>query len=123
MGKCTIIGRIRAPANIGQAVRINGLKCDEETLWTLDNVFGGESVVTDFYIENRSGVTFTISFDISTATEGEYTAGVYLPDGVTLVSSPTVVLAKATDNFKFQIDFDKYITEDTHEIIIEFDFV
>jgi len=123
MSKCTIIGKIRVPASVGQAIRINGKKCDEETLWTLTDVYGGESSATEFYIENKSNVTFPISFDISVASEGEYTAGVYLADGITPVSSPTVVVGKATDNFKFIIEFDKYITEDEYEIVIEFDYV
>ena len=122
MGKCTIIGKIRCPSNVGQAVRINGKKCDEETIWNIIDIYGGESVSTDFYIENRSNVTFSIDFTTSTATDSEYTAGVYLPDGVTLVSSPTVVNGKATNNYKFKIEFDKYITEDTYEISIEFDY-
>lgn len=122
MGKCTIIGKMRIPATVGQAVRINGKKCDEETVWSIV-AYGGESVVTIFNIENKSSVTFPISFEITPATEGEYTAGVYLEDGTTPVTSPVTIIGKAIENFKFKIEFDKYITDDTYEIIIEFDFV
>ena len=122
MGKCTIIGKIRIPAQVGQAVRINGKKCDEETVWNVI-AYGGESVVTDFTIENRANVSFNVDFDISTATDSEYVAGVYEDDGVTSVSSPTLLSSSTTRNLKFKIDFDKYITEDTYSIEIIFDFV
>lgn len=121
MGKCTIIGRIHAPATVGQAIRINGKKCDEETVWNIV-AYGGESVVTDFTVENKSNVTFNIEWEISTATENEYTAGVYEDDGVTPVGSPATIVGKATENWKFKIDFDKYITDDTYDIYVEFDY-
>lgn len=123
MGKCTIIGKIRAPANVGQAVRINGKKCDEETVWNIAEVYGGESVVTDFNIENKSNVLFSVSFELSTPSEGEYTCGVYLSDGVTPVTSPIAIDGKELKNLKLKLAFDKYITESTYEIIVEFDFV
>ena len=122
MGKCTIIGKIRVPASVGQAVRINGKKCDEETVWNV-TAFGGESIVTAFTLENKSSVTFSIAFEFSTATDGEYTVGVFESDGVTPVSSPQTVAGKALMNWKLGIDFDKYITDDSYEIYIEFDYV
>ena len=121
MGKCTIIGRINAPASLGQAVRINGKKCDEVTTWNI-SAFGGESVATAFTVENRSSVTFSIDWEMSTATDTEYTLGVYESDGVTPVSSPATVGGQDTKNWKFGIVFDKYITEEEYDIYIEFDF-
>ena len=121
MGKCSIIGTIRIPANVGQAVRVNGKKCDEETVWDLV-AYGGESHSTDFTLENRSNVDFNIEWTVSTASDGEYTAGIYESDGTTPVTSPQLVSGKETKNWKFKVDFDKYITEDTYEIVLEFDF-
>jgi len=122
MGKCTIIGKIRVPADVGQAILINGKKCDEETVWNL-SAYGGESHSTDFTLENRANVGFDIDLEVSVASDGEYTAGVYEDDGVTAVSSPVSITATTLYNWKFKIDFDKYITEDTYEIILEVDFV
>lgn len=122
MGKCTIIGRITVPATVGQAIRINGKKCDEETIWNV-NAYGGESVVTDFIVENKANVTFDIDWEMSTPSEGEYTVGVYESDGVTPVTSPYTINGAVTKNWKFKIDFDKYIMDSTYDIYIEFDFV
>ena len=122
MGKCQIIGKIRVPAQVGQAIRINDKKCDEETVWNL-SAYGGESHVTDFTLEVKANVDFDIEFDISTATDGEYTVTVLESDGVTEVSSPTEVLGQTVYNWKLKIDFDKYITDDTYEIIWEVDYV
>ena len=123
MSSCSIIGTIRIPASVGQTIRINGKKCKEETLWTIAEVYGGESSVSIFTIENRSAITFPVSFEITPAIEGEYTAGVYLMDGVTPVSSPSLIAGKATEHFKLIIDFDKYIEEKEYEIIVIFDYV
>lgn len=122
MGICTIIGKISVPASVGQAILINGKPCTEETTWNV-SAFGGESVVTAFTLDNRANVGFSIDFAMSTATDSEYTAGVYETDGVTPVSSPTVVAATTLYNWKFKVDFDKYITTDTYNIEIIFDFV
>jgi len=119
MGKCTIIGTIRAPSTVGQAVRINGKKCDEETVWNV-TAYGGESVVTDFTIDNRSSVDFDIVFDISTASDSEYTAEI-LDELDNPVSFP-FSLTKETKNWKLKITFDKYITEGSYDIEVIFDF-
>ena len=119
MGKCTIIGKIRVPASVGQAILLNGKKCDEETLWNL-NAFGGESAVTNFSIENRANVNFDIDFDMSTATDGEYTLEILdaTDNPVTLPFNIT----KETVNWKLKITFDKYITSDDYEIILTLDY-
>lgn len=122
MGKCTIIGKIRVPASVGQAILVNGKECDEETVWNL-NAYGGESHVTDFTVENRADVSFDINFDCSSATDGEYTVGVYEDDGVTPVTSPFTMDATTTENLKFKLEFDKYIMTDTYEIVLEVDFI
>ena len=121
MGKCTIIGKISIPASLGQAVRINGKKCNEQTVWNV-SAYGGESKVTDFTLENRANVEFDIEFEFSGATDGEYTIGVYEDDGITPVSTPETVSGQATKNWKLKVDFDKRITEDDYQIYIEFDF-
>jgi len=120
MGKCTIIGKIRVPASVGQAILLNGKKCDEETVWTI-NAFGGESHVTDFTIENRSNVDFDIDLELSTPTDGEYTMEILdaLDAPVTLPFNIT----KETVNWKFKITFDKYIASDEYEIILTLDYV
>lgn len=123
MGKCTIIGKIRVPSNVGQAVRVNGKKCDEETVWTVTDVYGGESIVTNFTIENKSNVTFDIEGEITSATASEYTAQVLLSDGVTPVTFPFTLVGKATENWQLKITFDKYIAEGSYEVIFEVDFV
>jgi len=124
MGKCTIIGKIRVPATVGQAIRINDKKCDEETVWTIPDAYGGESYVSVFTIENKSNVSVPVDFEITpTAPEGEYTAGVFLSDGVTPVTAPVTIDGKTTDTFKLIINFDKYITDDIYELLVEFDYV
>jgi len=122
MAKCTIIGKIRVPASVGNAIRINGKKCKEETVWNLE-AYGGESHVTDFTVENKSNRAFDIEFSLSTATDGEYIAGIYENDGITIVSSPFSLSGKATENWKLKIEFDKYVESGSYEIILEFDFV
>ena len=121
MGKCTNNCKISADATVGQAVHVNGQLCDETTIWNI-SAYGGESVVTTFTLENRSSHGFSISWDISTATDSEWNAGVYESDGTTTVSSPTWVAASTTKDWKFKIDFDKYITEGNYEIVLTFDF-
>ena len=65
MTKCIIIGTIRVPASVGQAIKLNGKKCNEETVWDITG-YGGESHVTLFTVENKSNVDFDIEFDFST---------------------------------------------------------
>jgi len=120
MSTCTIIGKITVPASVGQAILINGKPCTEETTWNV-SAYGGESVVTDFTLDNRASVSFDIQFDMSTPTG--VLAGVYESDGVTSVSSPTNVSATTVYNWKLQLDFDKYIMTNTYNIEIVFDFV
>lgn len=122
MPKCTIIGKIRVQSNVGQAVRINGKKCKEETLWDIPDAYGGESYVTDFTVENKSNKIVSIEWDISSPTDSEYTVGIYENDGVTPVSSPTSLVGKETKNWKLKIEFDQYIEDDTYEITVEFDY-
>ena len=122
MAKCTIIGKIRVQSNVGQAVRINDKKCKEETLWSIPEAYGGESYVTDFTVENKTGKVVPIEWDISSPTDSEYTVGIYESDGVTPVSSPTSLAAKEIKNWKLKIEFDQYIEEDTYEITVDFDY-
>lgn len=121
MGKCTIVGKIVVPADIGQAILINGKTCAEQTDWVITG-YGGETHELPFTIDNRSGVSFDIKWEITPAADNEYTIGIYESDGVTEVTSPTNIGATTVRNLILRAIFDKYITTDTYNIEIVFDF-
>ncbi len=119
MAVCTIIGTIRVPATVGQAIKINGKKCDEETIWNL-SAYGGESHVTDFTVENKANVDFDIYFDVSSPTNGEYSFEI-LDATDTPITFPFHI-TKELLNWKLKIDFDKYAPDNTYEIILVLDY-
>jgi hypothetical protein len=118
MGKCLVIGTIRIPAIVGQAVLINGKKCDEETIWNI-NAYGGESHVTDFTVECKANVDFDIEADFSQPTD-DYTLTI-LDESENPITFPFNI-SKGIYNWKLKLTLDKYITEDTYEILVKFDF-
>ncbi len=120
MGKCTIIGKIRVPASVGQAILLNGKKCDEETVWNLD-AYGGESHVTAFTVQNRANVNFDIDFDYSSPTESEYSIEI-LDASDNPVTLPFNITQETVD-WKLKLVFDKYIMDDTYEIVLVLDYV
>jgi len=121
MAKCQIIGKIRVSSGVGQAVRINDKKCNEETVWDLE-AYGGESYITDFTVENKSNKTVSIEFESSTPTDNEFTVGIYESNGVTPVSSPTSLNGKEIKNWKLKVEFDQYIADSTFDIEVVFDY-
>jgi len=120
MTKCLIIGTLRVPASVGQAIKLNGKKCDEETVWDITG-YGGESHVTLFTVENKSNVDFDIEFDFSTPTDGDSYSITILDSGDDPVVFPFNI-SKELVNWKLKIDFDKYAPDEDYEIVLKLDY-
>lgn len=119
MAKCDRIGRIRATITVIQAVQINNLECNQQTVWDLSAI-GGESYTTDFTIDNNSSNPANVEWDISGPTDAGYTIEIY--DGVTPITSPITIAASTSKSLTLKISFDQNIRGGAYSINIDFDY-
>lgn len=122
MAKCNIIGKIRITTSVEQAIEINNLPCNKQTIWNLSGV-GGESYVTDFTVTNNSSASISIEWEISNPTDSGYAVKILESDGITEVLTPESIPAVSTKSWKLEVSFDLDIRGGAYNILVQFDYV